>query len=138
MTADRTCPLCLVDRGSLQAVTLGNGKTLTLACGQCAVALRPFLAMLRSPNDPDALREMDSFVLRIALGDDAMNDRRDVARTLDVVAEHVRVGYTDKLIIDENGNTVGSWKFHTHSRPVPVESLLDEDDIAIMEMDRNE
>lgn len=116
MRVDRTCPLCLVDRGSLFTVVLGDGSSLTLACGQCAVAIRPFLAMLRRAHDPDAIPGMDTFVLRIRLGNDGMCDRYDVADVLDRVTLEMRLEDHDgKLILDENGNTVGSWAFHLHA-----------------------
>lgn len=62
-------------------------------------------------TDPDAISGMDSFVLRITLGNDAMQDAEDVSRALKKVAVQVVCDGLERgrQILDENGSTVGSW-----------------------------
>lgn len=56
---------------------------------------------------------METFTLTIELGNDAMQDGRDVAEVLTEIAR--KVGYvieaTSGRIFDANGNTVGGWEF---------------------------
>lgn len=71
-------------------------------------------------HDSDSFPGMDVFVLRIALGDDSMTNEYDIADALDKVVLELRTDTEirpgrlgpGKLILDENGNTVGSWAFH--------------------------
>lgn len=61
----------------------------------------------------------DEFVLRIALGNDAMRTRGDVARALRAAAFRIESDPYDSsdelnqgdngVIADENGNRVGAW-----------------------------
>ena len=52
-----------------------------------------------------------TFVLRIELGNDAMQTLDDIARALERTAEHLHVTYaTQGRIYDENGNGVGSYE----------------------------
>jgi hypothetical protein len=71
-------------------------------------------------SEDDGIPGMDSFVLRIALGNDAMKDERDVAEALRAAADKVESRGTPdylggSLILDGNGNTVGSWTFYLHA-----------------------
>ena len=53
---------------------------------------------------------MNEFTLRIKLGNDAMQNREDVANALNLVADGVE--YLDRgSILDYNGNKVGEWRF---------------------------
>jgi len=54
-----------------------------------------------------AKREPDSFVLKIALGNDAMKSLDDVADALEKVVTKLRKGVAGTTISDVNGNTVG-------------------------------
>jgi hypothetical protein len=54
---------------------------------------------------------MDSFSLRIDLGNDAMQENEDVADALAGVATDVGAGQMEGIIRDVNGNTVGRWQF---------------------------
>lgn len=52
------------------------------------------------------------FKLKIEMGNAAMLNRRDVARALKEVAAKLNArNGTEGRIMDENGNTVGSWEF---------------------------
>lgn len=52
------------------------------------------------------------FKLEIELGNDAMQDREDVASALRKAAEKIeQTSAALGRIIDENGNTVGTWDF---------------------------
>lgn len=56
----------------------------------------------------------DEFVLRIEIGNDAMQGRYDVADALDKVVLELRGDNSDgKSIMDEYGNTVGSWELRS-------------------------
>jgi len=66
----------------------------------------------------DLLVIMTQFVLKIALGNDAMRTKGDVVRALDNVQEQMKKEYSTihgmknecRKIIDVNGNTVGNWE----------------------------
>lgn len=68
-------------------------------------------------DDPDAIPGMDIFVLRIRLGNDSMNSPSDVSKALSQTAVDVLFDWNNfgKLILDENGNSVGSWSIHAHA-----------------------
>lgn len=61
------------------------------------------------------------FVLKIKLGNDAMQTGADIRKALDRVSKSLLVNLLDhediterngkRAILDENGNTVGSWEF---------------------------
>ncbi len=54
---------------------------------------------------------MTKFTLTIILGNDAMQDKYDVARALEYLAGEL--GYRDSgRVVDDNGNTVGTWSFN--------------------------
>ena len=54
---------------------------------------------------------MNTFTLTITLGNDAMQDKYDVARALESLAGEL--GYRDSgSVVDDNGNTVGTWSFN--------------------------
>ncbi len=53
----------------------------------------------------------DRFTLTIELGNDAMRTRADVGRALAQLARSPRFSGDEGKIRDENGNTVGSWRF---------------------------
>jgi hypothetical protein len=52
-----------------------------------------------------------AFVLRIELGDDAMQTYNDVARALRNTAQKVSDGRAYGKIMDVNGNSVGEFEF---------------------------
>lgn len=52
-----------------------------------------------------------TFVLKIELGNAAMNDHVDVANALKKVAIKVGTGHDYGKIVDYNGNTVGEFEF---------------------------
>lgn len=53
---------------------------------------------------------MNEFTLRIKLGNEAMQNAKDVADALSLIANDVRYMYSDN-ILDYNGNKVGEWGF---------------------------
>jgi len=54
---------------------------------------------------------MNQFRVRIDLGNDAMNTREDVASALQKIIDRLNSGIEEGLVIDENGNRVGSWDY---------------------------
>jgi hypothetical protein len=52
---------------------------------------------------------MDTFTLTIKLGNDAMQAAEDVARALRTVSIMLDDGYTEGRVMDENGNSVGTF-----------------------------
>lgn len=52
------------------------------------------------------------FTVTIRLGNDAMQTQEDVARALRTVAAKLDTGETEGKIRDDNGNTVGEFKFN--------------------------
>lgn len=59
---------------------------------------------------------IDRFTMQISLGGSAMDSPDDAARALVAIAHKISqgdycAGATSSLL-DENGNRVGSWKFH--------------------------
>lgn len=56
------------------------------------------------------------FNLSITLGNDAMKDQRDVARTLRDVADRIELEAGDAPIHDDNGNKCGRWSFTRGNR----------------------
>lgn len=56
---------------------------------------------------------MDSFELKIEMGNSAMLTTKDVAEVLrKIVSKKLDIGQTKGVIKDRNGNRVGSWKFN--------------------------
>jgi hypothetical protein len=61
-------------------------------------------------------KTMATFTLEIELGNDMMSDSKDVATALRQVALRIERNQYDmgeplvRAIMDENGNSVGSWK----------------------------
>lgn len=53
------------------------------------------------------------FRLEIFLGNDAMKTKRDIAKTLRQCAQDIEGGQISKTIMDENGNSVGSYNLAT-------------------------
>lgn len=62
----------------------------------------------------------DTFALNIELGNDAMQDGSDVADALIDVADRLRAGGTSGSVIDDYGNTVGSWTLKIPATPGTV------------------
>ncbi len=54
-----------------------------------------------------------TFTLSIKLREDAMQSGADISRALSRVAELVAIGESSRAILDDNGNTVGSWQYKT-------------------------
>jgi hypothetical protein len=52
-----------------------------------------------------------SFQLKVELGNDAMQTRRDVAKVLRALADLIQTGKPDGKVRDRNGNPVGEWSF---------------------------
>lgn len=52
---------------------------------------------------------MKNFTLNIELGNDLMSEPEDVANALQIVTAKIRAGFTNGMVRDGNGNTVGSW-----------------------------
>lgn len=53
---------------------------------------------------------MTKFVLKIELGNEAMQDGTDVAGALRKIAEKLETGREGGTILDENGNPVGQYE----------------------------
>jgi hypothetical protein len=53
--------------------------------------------------------ELESFTLRIGMGNAAMLTPEDVAEALRSVARQLDDGYGDGAVVDANGNRVGEW-----------------------------
>jgi hypothetical protein len=51
------------------------------------------------------------FTLTITLGNDAMQTPEDVAAALETIAVQLRTGIDTKVILDANGNKIGTWTF---------------------------
>lgn len=51
------------------------------------------------------------FILKIEMGNDAMQEHEDVARALETVVVSIRDGYRHRNIRDDNGGTVGHFEF---------------------------
>lgn len=54
---------------------------------------------------------MDTFKLKIELGNDAMQTPEDVADALEKVVRDLRNGVRNRNIYDENGNKVGEFHY---------------------------
>jgi hypothetical protein len=63
-----------------------------------------------APKGANMETQTDKFVLTIEMGNAAMSDANDVAEALRELADHLQDDSAGG-IRDENGNTVGSWKF---------------------------
>lgn len=71
--------------------------------------------------EEDSIPGMDLFVLRIRLGNAGMIEPEDIERALRKAGNEVVVGYESHLIMDINGNTVGSWAlFNRAEEPEPT------------------
>ncbi len=53
----------------------------------------------------------ERFVLEITMGNDAMQTHYDVARALKDMAYRVSNGGEGGIILDDNGQRVGEWRF---------------------------
>lgn len=56
-------------------------------------------------------KSMDTFKLKIELGNDAMQTPEDVADALEKVVRDLRNGVRNRNIYDENGNKVGEFHY---------------------------
>jgi hypothetical protein len=52
----------------------------------------------------------ETFTLTIEMGNAAMDTREDLASALEKVAEKLRNGRDGGSVVDENGNTVGTFE----------------------------
>jgi hypothetical protein len=67
-----------------------------------------------------------TFELRITMGNEAMSSPGDVIDALRRVAQMKENGGYEGWIMDNNGNTVGEYRYVQGARPVPHVSLREE------------
>lgn len=57
------------------------------------------------------MKKATGFEVKISLGNDAMRTHEDVAKALGEVARRLRRGAQHGKVMDENGNSVGTFEF---------------------------